>query len=452
MNIIDELIIPPSENHILLVKYMLTISLILFIPYISMLLGGSFISSYFNNKAIKENNPLYKRFAKDVIEKLSITKSAELALGTIPALSILFAYAQLLFMTNSITVSVLALSIVLFILSFVFIYKYRNSFKLQSIISSFKNIAPPDSLSKDTDNINVIKDFEQNINSVNTQSGNIGKWILLSAFYLFSGTIALAVTPNRWLDTVNILQVIFSWQTLFNFGALASLAGIITGSAIMFYFFSWNDGIKNIDDNYYNLIINTAGKLSIISAVLFPLFVIASYAYLPNESQSPTVFFYMLLLFIIVLFTGGYNYSMYKYSQTNTSVVVFVLVIFMVVFSILKDQEVLSSAVSKNTAQITKIAQEEHQAAKNKTMESVGIDVQAIFNQKCIACHKFDQKVVGPPYNETIPKYNGDVQKLAEFIFNPQKIDPAYPPMPNQGLKKKEATAMAQWLIEQTKK
>ena len=51
-----------------------------------------------------------------------------------------------------------------------------------------------------------------------------------------------------------------------------------------------------------------------------------------------------------------------------------------------------------------------------------------------------------------VAKYNGDAQKLAEYIFNPQKIDPAYPPMPNQGLKKKEANAMAQWLINKVTK
>jgi len=68
--------------------------------------------------------------------------------------------------------------------------------------------------------------------------------------------------------------------------------------------------------------------------------------------------------------------------------------------------------------------------------------------KKCVACHKFDTKVVGPPYKETVPKYNGDVQQLAEYIYNPVKKDPAYPPMPNQGLKKKEAVAVAQYLLD----
>jgi cytochrome c len=96
-----------------------------------------------------------------------------------------------------------------------------------------------------------------------------------------------------------------------------------------------------------------------------------------------------------------------------------------------------------------KAAEVMEQQSKTKLVSSSGIDAVQIFNTKCIACHKFDQKVVGPPYQQTVPKYNGDVGKLSEYIFNPQKIDPAYPPMPNQGLKKKEAQAMAKWLIDQ---
>jgi cytochrome c len=70
-----------------------------------------------------------------------------------------------------------------------------------------------------------------------------------------------------------------------------------------------------------------------------------------------------------------------------------------------------------------------------------------IFNAKCSACHLFDQKKVGPPYNETIPKYNGDKAKIMAFVLNPSKINPAYPPMPNQGLKPAEADSIVSYLL-----
>ncbi len=258
MNFFDELVIPASENHIMLLKYMLTISLLLFIPYISMMLGATFISTHFNKKGKNEGNSLYLRFAKDVIEKLTITKSAELALGTIPVISTFFAYAQLLYTAKTISVGMFALAVILFIISFVFIYKYRNTFKLEGIMNAFRNISGKDALKSENESVAEIKDFEESVSSTNSISGTVGKWLLLTASYIFAGSMALASSPDKWPHVGNILQIIFSWQTLFNFGALISLAGIITGGAIMFSFFSWDGGLKDMTDEYAAIVITTA--------------------------------------------------------------------------------------------------------------------------------------------------------------------------------------------------
>ena len=58
MDFFDKLVIPPSQNHVLLIKYMLTISFLLFIPYIGMVIGSTFLATYFNSKAKKTGNPI----------------------------------------------------------------------------------------------------------------------------------------------------------------------------------------------------------------------------------------------------------------------------------------------------------------------------------------------------------------------------------------------------------
>ncbi|MDP2037365.1 MAG: cytochrome c, partial [Ignavibacteria bacterium] len=75
-----------------------------------------------------------------------------------------------------------------------------------------------------------------------------------------------------------------------------------------------------------------------------------------------------------------------------------------------------------------------------------------IYNGRCIACHNFEKKVVGPPYNETLPKYVGKKADLVKFILSPVKINPAYPAMPNQGLKPREAEAIADYILATYKK
>jgi len=73
---------------------------------------------------------------------------------------------------------------------------------------------------------------------------------------------------------------------------------------------------------------------------------------------------------------------------------------------------------------------------------------ESVFKRVCSSCHRFDQKVVGPPYVTVLLKYEGDIQQLIAFISNPKKVNPDYPPMPNQGLKITEVEAVAGYLIK----
>ncbi|MDX1702049.1 MAG: c-type cytochrome, partial [Melioribacteraceae bacterium] len=77
----------------------------------------------------------------------------------------------------------------------------------------------------------------------------------------------------------------------------------------------------------------------------------------------------------------------------------------------------------------------------------VEINGEDIYNAKCIACHQFDQKLVGPAYNDVLPKYDGKRDELVSYILNPYKINPEYPAMPNQGLKPMEAEAIADYIV-----
>ena len=181
MDFLDQLVIPPSANHVMLLKYILTISLLLFIPYIGMMIGATYLSNHFNNKGRRMHEPMYTRFAKDVIEQLTITKSAELALGSIPVLSSTFAYAQLLYEAKTITIGIMVLSALLFIIAFVFIYKYRSTFQIGEILQSYRGLISHDALEKKGEDTEKIRDYEENLVASNLTYGKIGLYMLLTA-------------------------------------------------------------------------------------------------------------------------------------------------------------------------------------------------------------------------------------------------------------------------------
>jgi cytochrome c len=80
--------------------------------------------------------------------------------------------------------------------------------------------------------------------------------------------------------------------------------------------------------------------------------------------------------------------------------------------------------------------------------KSITINAAEIYQVKCASSHKWDQKLVGPAHLDVLPKYAGKEAQLVAFIRNPVKVDPAYPPMPNPGLKPNEADAIAKYLLE----
>jgi len=448
MDFLEKIVIPPSQNHVMLIKYLLTICHLLFIPYMGMLLGSTFLSVYFDGKGKNESNSMFARFAKDVTRKLTFTRYAGLALGLIPMLAILFGYAELLYGSNSIAISMMTVSVLFVYTGLVFIYRYRESFLIEGVLSNFKSISDFDKADQQSKQVEEIKDYETKLMLSNSRAGRIGLLFLFFGLYFFAGGTALAANPAKWESIKNFLQVLFWLDTSFNLLYILIASGVVTGGAIFFYFFEWEGGVKNMDAAYEKFVKGIASKLVLGSIICLPLFLLMKFLFLPSTAQAPALFAYMLVTLIIILILANIIYSMVKFSDYRYVTVVFVLIFVVFTFGILNDQIAFGSAISEHLKGVVEKSEELEKEVKSKTVTTSGVDPEAIFNAKCIACHRFDVKLVGPPYQQTVPKYNGDINALSEFIFNPVKKNPDFPPMPNQGLKKKEAQAMAKWLIE----
>jgi mono/diheme cytochrome c family protein len=76
----------------------------------------------------------------------------------------------------------------------------------------------------------------------------------------------------------------------------------------------------------------------------------------------------------------------------------------------------------------------------------------AVFETVCAGCHRFETRLVGPPFHEVVPKYGGNVEQLKGFIRNPVKVNPGYPAMPMLGLKEEEIDAVAHYLLTKVKR
>ena len=189
-----------------------------------------------------------------------------------------------------------------------------------------------------------------------------------------------------------------------------------------------------------------------MSTLILPIFLFLSSVSLPKEAMSSGVLIFSGIALIALLIVCNFLYAIIKNSELKYAGLAFSVLLLAFVFIIIKNQIAFSNAVKSHVVIVNNTAETRDNENSPKTNKAAEISGEDIYKGRCSACHSFEVKVVGPPYKETVPKYNGDEKKLAQFIYNPTKVNPDFPPMPNQGLKMKEAEAVAKYIIEQLKK
>lgn len=448
MDFLNNLALPATTQHLNLLKIILVLSMLIFLPFYGMLLGGTAFSVIFNAYGRKIKNKLFVRFAKDIIDKLAINRFVGVGLGVIPLLAIAFCYAQLLLGVEVLTVSLLLVSTFFLAVAITFVYTYQNTFQIELLIDTFKNISglKKDQLEKEIPE--DISEYEFDLKNTNSNSGMYGFILLLLSGIFFAGGTSIALYSDRYKDFQNIAQMFLSEATFFNFLFLIVISIAVTGTAILFFFFKWQGGLHDMDTEYSNFTKKIAGNIAFTGAAILPIFLFLSFISIPNVALSGSVFVYTGLSFVSLLLLCNFLYAVIKNSEPKYISAAFYLIIISIGFIIMKNQAAFGTATYKHMEVINLQAEDLEKQKKSKTINTAGVNGEEIFTRICAACHKFDVKLVGPPYAETVPGYGGDVKKLSGFILNPVKKNPNYPPMPNPGLKPKEADAVAQYLID----
>jgi len=273
---------------------------------------------------------------------------------------------------------------------------------------------------------------------------------MIVASFLFISGIVISLNVDEWQKVTGILSLLVNGKIWLFFLFFIAASFSMSGAGILYFFFVWQGGLKNMGDEYSDYSKKIATYISLLSSVVLPVFLILNFIFQPQSSLSASNFVLAGITVILILLVCNLLYASIKNSEIKYSGGVVFLLFIAFTFIIIQQQIAFGNSIKPHLYSVTQKADEMARQLTQKNVKPVEINAEEIFNAKCIACHKFDVKLVGPPYQETVPKYNGDVKKLAAYILNPVKINPDYPPMPNQGLKEKEAEALAQWLIQKT--
>jgi len=445
MEFLDKAILPQSDHHMVLIKYLIVVAFVLLIPYLSLLLGNLTYSLYFRKRAIRENNENFYKLSEDLIEMITFNKGVAFALGIVPMLSAMFGFAQLLNQTNASVHGYLFISLLFLFNALLLIYSYKNGFLFKIKVSD------ENSNLTDIEKNRIAK--QERALKIFGKSGKYGIILLLISIYLFCGAVQLSFDTERWESVGNIGEMVFSFNALVSFAQFIISAFLITSAMILYRYFRTNSEVSNYSDEFKSYIRDFVLLRGLLASILLLLFIVLSVMMRSKLSLSYGVFGYSVFALCLILIVSSLFYFMLKESHTKYNSSLIFLVIVVVFVLIIRDQYSFDVSTKKQFA-VLAANYETYQAKINEQLGigEVPISGADIYNGRCIACHTFDKKIVGPPYNSTMPKYEGKKDLLVKYILNPVKVNPDYPAMPNQGLKPKEADAIAEYLLTTYKK
>lgn len=445
MEFFDNLALPQSHDHLILLKYLLGLTFTLFLPYLSILIGASFFSIILKRKAGKNSDENYIRLARGLVNIAALNRNVVYALGIIPFLSAIFVYIQVLQNSSAGVVSILITSFVLFIIGLILFFSYKNSFNLKSIFSYIekKNYLIDDDSTRET--ISAYKE------DATQRYKNADLWsfiLFILASLLIITSVVLAANPDKWGSDYSLVSTMFSVNTISYFIYFFLLSLVFTLIVALFYYYKIKNSEK-IEASYLAFVRDYSINNGLIITLLLPFFILLRVIFTPQIALSSYSFIVTVILLIVILIFASLLYVMQKERSTNYVSLLLTLVILFFVLSNAKDQLSFSASSKEQLAKLeANFADYEEEFKASLGLATMDISGEDIYNGKCVACHQFDQVLVGPPYKDVLPKYENDKEALAQFILNPVRVDNSYPAMPNQGLKPNEAQAVADYLLE----
>lgn len=441
MEFINNLILAPTEAHLFVSKILLVIAAFVLFCYLGLVIGGTLWSLWFNILDMDTANSRY-RWLADYLIKLAVPNLGVLFfIGVLPLFTLVLIFSQLFYRVESYdklyapvfsgsqapTVALLT-AFVFIVIGLVHVVIYKK-FSLNRTGNFFLDIAP----------------------------GVAGLGVLKLGTFLMAASITLGHDPEKWPLITKIYSIfLFSWNSLATFITILLISFLVTGTALLFFYFGPLTRDEDRQDESIGSLVRNFGAGIVLAACMgLPVIQHWNLITLPRVAYSDMLFNIALTgLFVLAVVAVG----AFRMLQTGKSLAVMRTTVFSLVFVLLFSA--LTGLARENATRDHNWVLQYQATVKREAIEgeraaliaaSAEPDLalgEEIYTQKCSACHAFDTRIVGPPYNAVLPKYAGKIDELKAFIANPVKVDPAYPAMPNQGLNAREVASVAQYLVE----
>ncbi|GAB4324567.1 MAG: hypothetical protein Kow0059_20250 [Candidatus Sumerlaeia bacterium] len=435
----DELIFLPRPSDFHTLNLLSVLLLLIHLPYAGVVLGSTLVSGLFSILDHFSPNATLRRFARDVMDMGVGNLGVVLMLGVVPPVALMLIYTQFfygqtfreynlfgVFTVKGTPLLFFGAMALLAAGGFVKAWMYREFWVWRKRGLFWPHVA----------------------------LGLGAHGLLVLAYFIYTSSTTLFMQPALWLLVRTPIPLAFDWNVVARFGLLSHCFLVVFGLWIVFYRWRWRAAPEGeeFDERYEHFIRYLGGGLALAMLLPLPVFIVWNLGTLPQAAYTVRYFIVAVAAVVLMIVCGASLYRILREASRPampTALVSFLIVLF---FFILNDQLGRESANralrNKQNDIYTAIRMEEE--AKWEVAVTIDLAVgQETFKNVCSTCHAFDKKVVGPPYRETLPKYENDFKSLMGFISNPHKINPAYPAMPRQPINKKQVVSVAAWIMKE---
>ncbi len=285
----------------------------------------------------------------------------------------------------------------------------------------------------------------------------MGLAVLLLGAYVLVTSIVRFNDPERWHLAQNPGRLMVSFNVIWKYAYFMLGAVCATCCAMLYFFFQWPGRKPVTDERYARFVKNFAAGLAMPCLFLLPVMGFFYLITTPLVALSGLVYGLATasLLLMFILFIYLFRTLLAEKSRFGAHVFVLVLGVFFLVA--VGDQLNLVNATAEHTtARIAEAGEAAAQLALEREAArpaAVAVDLargEEVYNTICIACHRMDQRLVGPALETVLPKYQGKIDELIAFIQKPTKKNEDFPPMPAPALPLSDVKSVAAYLLGET--
>jgi cytochrome c len=415
-----------SPDTPLLLRYLLSAALLFYLPYLGIVIAGSAASLGMNFFGRENRDERSLRLSREWFEAVTIHRWVFLLLGILPYPAVAYSCLRILGDRNPLPAVAWLVPFGALLVGYVLLSLYRSAIR------------------RSTD-----------LPAASFWAGASGLLALVSAAFLSFLLLGILVTPAKHPLIRSNPVFLLSWNSIAGFLLFLALSFGLAGGVALRFLGRPRAGEAGGGTGPDPRVRAAGSSFALSGALAIPALVVLNLITLPVTGLSTEVFVMAASVPILALAVFALLRLLPAKEEDGVGDRVSALFVLMFLAVILCNQSAVANAYQGLSAPPGPLAAEkvskEGKTGEKPADAAVVEKGKKVFETVCSVCHRFDAKVVGPPLNEVVPKYKGDVGKLKAFIRNPVKVNPAFPAMPKPAIQEDEVDAVARYLLSKVK-